>query len=122
MKDKVIIVEMLIEKIEQYGKTNFDLFRLKAIDKVTDVFASVATRLVFFSIIILFFMLITIGLSLYIGDLLGKSYLGFFVMAGFYFVVGLIFYIIRHTLDDSFNNFLINQIFKEKEDANYKKQ
>lgn len=121
MKDKVIIVEMLIEKIEQYGKTNFELFRLKAIDKATDIFASVATRLVFFSIITLFFLLITIGLSLYIGDVLGKSYYGFFVMAGFYFVIGILFYAFRKSLDDSFNNFLINQIFKEKEHADYKK-
>ena len=121
MKDKVIIVEMLIEKIEQYGKTNLELFRLKAIDKATDVFASVATRFVFFSIITLFFLLITIGLSLYIGDLLGKSYYGFFVMAGFYLVVGLLFYLFKQNLDDFFNNFLINQIFKEKKDADYKK-
>lgn len=118
MKDKVIIVEMLVDKIEQYGKTNLELLRLKAIDKATDIFASVATRLVFFSIITLFFLLITIGLSLYIGDLLGKSYYGFFVMAGFYFLVGIIFFACRKSLDDSFNNFLINQIFKEKKDAN----
>lgn len=121
MKDKVIIVEMLIEKIEQYGKTNLELFRLKAIDKATDVFASVATRLVFFSIITLFILLITIGLSLYIGDILGKSYYGFFAMAGLYFIIGIVFFALRKPLDNSFNDFLINQIFKEKDDANYKK-
>lgn len=119
MKDKVIILEMLVEKIEEYGKTNYELFRLKAIDKATDIFASVTTRVVYFSIITLFFLLVTIGLSLFVGDLLGKAYYGFFVMAGFYFLLGVVLYLFKKSLEDSFNNYLINQIFKEKKDADH---
>ena len=117
MKDKVILVEMLIEKIEQFGKTNLELYKLRAIDKSTDVFASVTTRVVLFSIIALFFFLITIGLSLYLGDLLGKTYYGFFAMAGFYAFLTILFLIFKNKLEDIFNNYLINQIFKEKKDA-----
>ena len=57
MKDKVILVEMLVEKLEQYGKTNFELYKLQAIDKSTDVFASITSRIVLFSLIALFFFL-----------------------------------------------------------------
>ena len=117
MKDKVILVEMLLEKLEQYGKTNFELYKLHAIDKSTDVFASITTRAVLFGLIALFFFLLTIGLSLYLGDLLGKTYYGFFAMAGIYSVFIVLFLIVKKPLEEIFNNYLINQIFKEKENA-----
>jgi uncharacterized membrane protein len=117
MKDKVILVEMLLEKLEQYGKTNFELYKLQAIDKSTDVFASITTRVVLVSLIALFFFLITIGLSLYLGDLLGKTYYGFFAMAGIYLFFIILFVIIKKPLEEIFNNYLINQIFKEKKNA-----
>ncbi|OYU81191.1 MAG: hypothetical protein CFE23_05335 [Flavobacterium sp. BFFFF1] len=115
MKDKVILIEVLFDKIEQLGKTNIELYKLKAIDKVTDVFASVTSRIIIAASIALFFFLLTIGLSLYIGDLLGKSYYGFFVMAAFYIVVTLILVFVRRKhIELRLNNYIINQIFKEK--------
>ena len=117
MKNKVILVEMLIEKVEELGKTNLELYKLKAIDKSTDVFASLTTRMVLLSTIALFFFFITIGLSLYIGDLLGKNYYGFFVMAGFYAFIFVLILLFKNKLESIFNNYLIDQIFKEKKDA-----
>lgn len=117
MKNKVILVEMLFEKLEQYGKTNMELYRLQAIDKSTDIFASITTRIVLVLIIALFFLLLTLGLCFYVGDLLGAVYYGFFVMSGFYLVVFLIFLLIRNKVEDSFNDYLVNQIFKEKRNA-----
>ncbi|AWA30437.1 hypothetical protein HYN48_10235 [Flavobacterium magnum] len=115
MKDKVVLVSELFDKAEQYGKTTIQLYRLKAIDKITDVFASVASRIIIAVSIALFFFLLTIGLSLYIGDLLGKSYYGFFVMAGFYVVVTAILVFIRKKyIELRFNNYVIKEIFKEK--------
>ena len=118
MKNKAILIEMLIDKAEQYGKTNIELYKLKAIDKSTDVFASLASRIVVFIIFVLFFFLFTVGLALFLGDVLGKSYYGFFAIAGFYFVIAIIMLIIRKPfLEVGFNNYIINQIFKEKENV-----
>jgi hypothetical protein len=115
MKDKVIIVEMLIEKIEQYAKTSVELYKLKAIDKGTDVFSSFISRVVIITIVALFFLLITIGLCLYIGEILGKNYYGFFAVAGMYAVVAIILIIFRKRwLDDTLNDYMVRQIFKEK--------
>lgn len=115
MKDKVIIVEMLIEKIEDYAKTSVELYKLKAIDKGTDVFTSIISRVVIISIIALFFLLVTIGLSLYLGDVLGKNYYGFFAVAGIYFVVGALLFAFRTSLLElPLNDFIVRQIFKEK--------
>ena len=117
MKDKVILVEMLLEKLDQYGKTNVELYRLKAIDKSTDIFASITTRIVLVLIIALFFLFVSLGLCFYIGDLLGKVYYGFFAMSGFYLLLFIIFLLVKNKVEDNFNNYLINQIFKEKKNA-----
>jgi len=115
MKDKVIIVEMLIEKIEQYAKTSLELYKLKAIDKGTDVFSSFISRVIIITIVALFFLLVTFGLSLYLGEVLGKDYYGFFAMAGIYAFVGIVLVIFRRKLlEDTLNNYIVRQIFKEK--------
>lgn len=115
MKDKVIIVEMLVEKIEQYAKTSVELYKLKAIDKTTDVFTSVISRMVIIAIIALFFLLVTLGFCFYLGDVLGRTYYGFFAVAGIYFVISGILLIFRRAwLEMPLNDFIVSQIFKEK--------
>lgn len=117
MRDKGIVIEKLIEKAEQYGKSTAELYKLKAIDKVTDVFASLASRIVIFSVLALFILLITVGLAFYFGELLGAVYYGFFTLAGIYAFIAIILLLIRTPLENMFNNYIINQIFKEKNDA-----
>ena len=118
MKDKVILIETLFEKLESYIQTTLELYRLKAIDKLTDVFATIASSLIIAVIITLFFILISIGLSLYLGELLGKSYYGFFALGGLYALVAVVMIVKRKEwLELKLNNFLISQIFKKKENV-----
>lgn len=118
MKDKVILVEMLYEKAEQYAKTTLEVYRLKTIDKVTDVFASVASRFAILAVLALFFVLLTVGMALFLGEVLGKNYYGFFALALFYGLMAIVLIKNRKKwLDDKLNNYLINEIFKEKKDA-----
>jgi len=115
MKDKVIIVEMLIEKIEDYAKTSAELYKLKAIDKGTDIFTSIVSRIVIILIVTLFFLLVTLGLCFYLGEVLGKTHYGFFAVAGIYIVVaGILFLFRTFLLDNPLNDFIVRQIFKEK--------
>ena len=117
MKDKAVLIEVLFEKVESYTKTTLELYRLKAIDKITDVFATIASSLIIAVIIVLFFILFSIGLALYLGELLGNYY-GFFALGGFYALIALIFVMNRRAwLEIKLNDFLINQIFKEKDNV-----
>lgn len=118
MHEKIILIEMLFEKAEQYFKTTLGLYRLKAIDKATDVFASFITRVVIFLFLTLFFVLMTLGLALYLGDVLGKTCYGFFAVGGFYLLISVLLYLCRKSLEAVFNNYMINQIFKPKDNAN----
>lgn len=118
MKDKAILVEMLFEKVESYIKTTLELYRLKAIDKVTDVLATIASSLIIAVIFALFFILVSVGLALYLGEVLGKSYYGFFALGGFYALIAIIISMNRRAwLEVNLNNYIINQIFKEKDNV-----
>ncbi|MDD3004907.1 hypothetical protein [Flavobacterium sp.] len=118
MKDKVILIEVLFEKVESYLKTTLELYRLKAIDKITDLFATIVSSLIIAVIVALFFMLISVGLALYLGELLGKDYYGFFALGGFYALVALVFAMKRKVwLENRLNDYIIKQIFKDKKDV-----
>lgn len=122
MKNKVILIEMLFEKIEEYGRTSIELYKLKTIDKVTDVFASLASRIVIAIIIALFLLFLSIGIAKYLGEILGKEYYGFFAVTGFYALIAIILLSRRASLENTFNDYIINQIFKEKSNANDNQQ
>ena len=61
----------------------------------------------------LFFITLNFGIALWLGDLIGKIHYGFFVVAGFYALIGLILYIFRNKwikkpLNDSMINEMLN--------------
>jgi len=92
------IIDSLFEKGEQYGKTTFELVKLKAIDKLTDVVSNMVSWVIIVVLALLFFVVLNIGVALWAGDLLGKSYYGFFVVAGFYAFLTLVFWAFRKPL------------------------
>lgn len=89
-------LESLVERVEQYGKSSIELYRLKAIHTSAEVVSTLAAKLAIITFFTLFFLILNIGVALWIGDLLGKSYYGFFIIAGFYAIVGSVFYAFRN--------------------------
>ncbi len=115
MEEKATPIESLFEKAETYAKTNLDLFKLIAIDKSADVISSIVAKLAVIVVVLLIAVLINIGLALWIGDVLGKSYYGFFIVAAFYVLVALILhYKSGVLLKVPVNNSIILQMIKEK--------
>ena len=89
-EEKTPTLESLIDSVENYGKTSIDLAKLKAIRKVSEVVSSLAASVVVIFMTILCIFIFSIGLSLWIGDYLGKPYWGFFIIAGVYLLVAII--------------------------------
>lgn len=87
--------ETLFEKAEDYSKTSLELLKLNAIDKTADVVSTLITRMTLFAITTLFIFVITVGVAIWIGELLGKMYLGFFVMGGIHVTIALLIYSFR---------------------------
>ena len=84
------LIESLIDSIEVYIKTTIELSKFKALETVTAVTTSLISRLVGFIVIVLFVVFLSIGVALYLGDMFEKMYYGFFIVAVFYLIAGVI--------------------------------
>ena len=113
MEEQSGLIESLIEKGEQYGKTTLELLKLKTLDKSADVVSNLVSWLIVFIFAVLFFLILNIGVALWLGELLGKSYYGFFVVSGFYALLSLIFGIFRKQIvKNPVNNSIITQVLE----------
>jgi hypothetical protein len=90
------LFESLFEKASEYGKTSYELVKLKALDKTSDVLSSFIPRSVVFVLIASFILFLNLGIALWLGDLLGKLFYGFFVVSGFYVIAGIVIYFLMH--------------------------
>jgi hypothetical protein len=60
---------------------------------------------------LLFFLILNIGIALWLGELMGKSYFGFFVVAGFYAFIIIIFSVFRKRLvKKPINDSIVKQV------------
>lgn len=96
MENNHSTIESLVEKAEAFGKTSFELYKLKALDKSSDVVSSLVVKIAVIVVSFLFITVLNIGISLWLGERFGKIYYGFFVVAGFYAVAGLIVFFFRN--------------------------
>ncbi len=105
------IIEPLFEKSENYVKTSLELYKLNTISKAANVISTVASRGILFLIFSIVFVSANIGAALWIGDLLGKAYYGFFCVAGFYFFIGaIVFLFMRKHIKKCVSNSIISHL------------
>jgi hypothetical protein len=90
MEENTKILESLIESATEYGKTSIELVKLKALDKTTDIISSLIPFSVVIILLITFLLFLNIGIALWLGEILGKPFYGFFAVAGFYILTGII--------------------------------
>lgn len=113
MQDKTILPEALWERTEEYLRTSLELFKFKALDKTTEVASTLVVRLGVLFIANVFLLMVNIGLSIWLGKLLGDVYLGFFAVAAFYGIAGVVLYFLLHKwIKRLVGNFMVKQILK----------
>jgi hypothetical protein len=98
MENIVENIELLYQKVETYSKSSFELLQLKTLDKATDLLSSLAVVCVLSMLLAMFTLMLTIGISLYIGAILEQNYLGFICVSGGYLVVFIGLYVFRKAL------------------------
>ena len=113
MEDNKKLVELLLEKITEYGKTSYELVKLKALDKTSDVVSTFIPHSFVFILIALFMLFLNLGLAFWLGEILGKIFYGFFVVAGFYVIAGIVIHFFMHKwLKKVVGNYFIKQVLK----------
>lgn len=114
MENKATTIEMLFEKAEDYTRTTIDLVKLNAVDKTADVMSSLLSRLAVSIVFVMFAFLVNIGLSLWIGELLGKPYFGFFAVSSVYLLISIVLYIYKDEwIKMPVSNFIIVKMLKK---------
>ena len=115
MNNSENVIETLFEKAENYGKTTVELIKLNALDKTADIASSLVVKLIIVVVLIMFSFSINIGIALWLGDLLGKNYYGFFAVSSVYLIAILIIYICRNNcIKLPIQNGIIKQILQQK--------
>lgn len=95
MNTREVPLEVLVEKAGDYSKTSLELCKLTAIDKFADLLSSLAVRLIVYSVVVLAVLIVNIGIALWLGELLGKTYFGFFIIAACYAILALVLHTFR---------------------------
>ncbi|WP_374950545.1 phage holin family protein [Mucilaginibacter sp.] len=106
-------IETLFSKAGDYAETKAKLLKLKIADKTSDTLSDAASMLVVMIFTTFFLLIFSVGLALLIGEWLGKSYYGFFIVAGIYGIAGIIFKVNKVSLVKTpVANFIINKVLK----------
>jgi hypothetical protein len=100
MEENTNLLDSLLEKATDYGITSLELIKLKALDKSSDIVSSLIPFSVFILLIASFLLFLNLGVAFWLGEMLGKLFYGFFLVAAFYILAGIIVH------------FLLNNWFK----------
>ena len=113
-------VELLFERTEEYTRTTLELAKLKALETTTDVVTTMVSKGSVVIMVALFVLVFNVGIALLLGDLLGKSYYGFFIVAAFYLLTALVLHFFLHTwIKRPVSNLIITQALQS--DMTWKK-
>ena len=106
-------IDKLYQKAEQYSKTTLEIVKLKTVDKTSDIISSLAVSLILILIVAIFSLFINVGIALWIGNIMENTALGFFIVSGFYLLLGIIVYFNKESLIKTpIDNLIIKKLLK----------
>ncbi|MGQ7944473.1 hypothetical protein [Flavobacterium sp. WC2509] len=115
MNDNTTPIATLFERAEDYTKTSIKLLKLNAVDKSAEIVSSLFSILVVSMTVVLSIIIISIGVALWLGKLLGDAFYGFFIIGAFYLLVAIFLRIFREQwLKYPVSNSIIKQMMKQK--------
>jgi hypothetical protein len=113
MENQENAIVSLVESARDYLETTADLLKLKAVDKSADITSSVVSGLVILVITIFGILLLNLGISFWLGNLLGEVWYGFFALGSFYILVAGVLMLFRSKwLKAPLNNSIIKKMLK----------
>ncbi len=102
----------LFETAGDYVETRIDLFKLKTADKSAEIIASLTAVIIITLIGIAGFIILNIGVCLWLGALTGKVYYGFFIVGGFYLLIAALVYWLKDKwIKEPISDMIIKKLF-----------
>ena len=107
--------ENLTENLKEYANTRYDLVTLKITQKAANMGSQTIAIVLIGMVISLFLLFVNIAVALYLSSVLNSRYIGFFIVAGFYLLLTLIFIIGRKKLIITpLRNLIVKQILNDE--------
>ena len=115
MSDKKIGEHLndLSDDAKTYIKSEIAFYKLDAYKKLIKATSSILKIVINSGILILVFAFLSIGLSLFLGRLLGLYYIGFLIVAGFYAIIFILMFIFGKPFIDKIVLRIYNKIFED---------
>lgn len=85
-------IEGISENLKDYVSTNYELIKLQATERTSVIGSVLISTIIIATISLLFFFVLSFGVSLYLSALIGDTFSGFLIVAGFYLLLGLILF------------------------------
>ena len=89
MDDNASTIESMIERAAGYGKTSYELIKLKAIDKASDMISTLIPFYIVTGFFLFFIFFLSLGFALWLGEIFGKTFYGFFLLSACYGIIGI---------------------------------
>jgi hypothetical protein len=103
----------LLERATEYGQTSIDLVKLKTLDKTTDIVSSFIPLSVVILFIVSFLLFLNLGIAFWLGEILGKTFYGFFIVAAFYFLAGILIHLfLNKWIKKLVGDYLVRRLLK----------
>lgn len=100
----------IIESLEKYFKTSFEIVKLKSVEKTSDLFSTLIFRFILSIIATLSALILSIGCAYWLGDIFGKIYYGFIVVGTLWGVTFFFLLLTNTILKRKINDFIIKQL------------
>jgi len=113
MEDPAGLIESLFIKAEKFGRTTYELSKLKMLAASTEVLTVLIAKMSVVIVIAMFAFVLSIGVAMLLGEMLGKLYYGFFVVAAFYMLAAIILHLfLRRWIKKPVSDLIIKQVLQ----------
>jgi Mg2+ and Co2+ transporter CorA len=113
MQSPIDHIENLVSRVGDIAETKVELWKLRAVGKLSETVSSLISVIAIVAFTVFAITILSFGIAFWIGSEMGKTSYGFFIVGGFYALVGLLVYVFRKKLIKSpLTNLIINKIIK----------
>ncbi len=113
MQSTIDHIENLISKAGDVAETKVELWKLRAAGKISETVSSLISVIAIVVLTVAAITIISIGIAFWIGSEMGKTSYGFFIVGGFYAIVGLLVFLFRRQwIKKPLSDLIIDKIIK----------
>jgi protein-S-isoprenylcysteine O-methyltransferase Ste14 len=106
--------EELIEGVKKYISTNYNLIKMRTIERSSTMLSSLLGVILIGLVLLLFVFFASIAAGFYLSYKCGNTYIGFAIVAGFYLLVGIILVLTKKKcLEEPIRDRIIKEILNE---------